>query len=132
AASATFSVSDGTTSTATITIPFVSLSASQTNVSLPANGNVQITFTETASTGGTPTMDTKVFASTNCGSTGTISPSPVGFGTGNPLTANAIPFTTSAVSSGPQCVLNVQSALHPSLGAQVTFSLPAGIGVGVN
>ena len=125
----TIKASDGATSTQTITVPFVKLTASTPSVQMSGiGGTTNVTFTEAATTGGT--LDTTVSSSSTCANAASFSPGLVTLGSGNALTANAITFTITALSSSPAvCTLTVASFIHPTLTSSVTINLPAAAGV---
>lgn len=134
ASSFTLKVSDGTTTTPTIALPFISLTGNMTSYNFTqsgAAGSVNLTFTESASTGGSPVFDTKVFSSTTCGNSVTFTPALVGAGPGNPLTADAITINAAATGAGGTCTLYVASPQDPNLVDQVTLT-SSGLGIGLH
>jgi hypothetical protein len=130
-------VADTFPHSAAVTIPFISLAnnaaGNTINVqSLGANGctgpaSCTVTVTESASTGGTPTLDPKFSSSSNCASHVTFTPTLGLAGSGNATTAGAVTYTIVAndVYSGVgTCTLTVASQQDANLSTAVTINFP--------
>jgi hypothetical protein len=132
--------SDGTTTSPTVTIPYISLANNAAGSAIGFSGlgggnSILLTVTESASTGGTPSVDTQFTNTTTCSSTDvTFSPAvPLTPNSGtNTVAGGVLTYTLTANDTNwvtTPCTVTVSSVKDPNLKTVVTISAPAGAGI---